>query len=159
MGYALRPSRLYEKSKQECGPPDRRMHQAFPIEVSWKLVRLFPPSSGTHLRSSAIQRRPEKPCPTLPAYAHTGSRDRSSSPGDDFIHPLFGLPLGPQQTATWAFLAQIQQAMRILQLSSLPYLPKSRSSVMRVFSWDFHQERTKISPSLGRTCSPSSAVS
>ena len=92
----------YEKSKQECGPPDRRMHQAFPIEVSWKLVRLFPPFNSTHLASSAIQRRPEKPCPILPAYAHTGSRDRSSSPGDDFIHPL---PLSPQQTVTGAFLA------------------------------------------------------
>ena len=133
MGTGVCERRLYDKSKQECGPPDRRMHQAFPIEVSWKLVRLFPPFNSTHLTSSALQRRPAKSCRTLPAYSHMGSSYESSFPGDDFIHPLFGLPLGPQR----AFLAQIQQAMRILQFSSQPYLPKSRSSVMRVFSWIF----------------------
>ena len=32
----IQATQLCEKSKQECGPPDHRMYQALPIEVSLK---------------------------------------------------------------------------------------------------------------------------
>ena len=147
---------MYEKSKQECGPPDRRMQQAFPIEVSWKLVRLFPPFNSTHLTSSAIQRCPAKSSRTLPTCSHLGSSDGSSFPADDFTHPP---SLEPTANSNLGILGSNTTS----DPDFTDFLPALSSEVPQQFDGSFQAgfspKTTKISPSPARTCSPSSAVS